>query len=166
LWLSDYLQAVKILGGSRATAMQSLQLHFIGAARSWLSKLPDDSIGSLGELEDQFKRNFRSTYKRSASIEEVKSCMQRSGETLRSYIQWWSIIKKSAENVSNERAVDAFAFGLRRLDLVKELGRIKPRTVSKLMKVAKRFADGEDAYHNKRARSLEHNRSSKHNNQR
>jgi hypothetical protein len=43
LWLSDYLQAVKILGGSRATTMQSLQLHLTGAARSWLSKLPDDS---------------------------------------------------------------------------------------------------------------------------
>jgi hypothetical protein len=27
LWLSDYLQAVQILGGTKATAMQSLQLH-------------------------------------------------------------------------------------------------------------------------------------------
>jgi hypothetical protein len=26
-WLSDYLQAVKILGGSKAKVMQSLQLH-------------------------------------------------------------------------------------------------------------------------------------------
>jgi hypothetical protein len=34
LWLSDYLQAVQILGGTRATAMQSLQLHLAGAARS------------------------------------------------------------------------------------------------------------------------------------
>jgi hypothetical protein len=34
LWLSDYLQAVKILLGSRATAMQSLQLHLTGVARS------------------------------------------------------------------------------------------------------------------------------------
>jgi hypothetical protein len=32
LWLSDYLQAVQILGGTRATAMQSLQLHLTGAA--------------------------------------------------------------------------------------------------------------------------------------
>jgi hypothetical protein len=62
LWLSDYLQAVKILGGSRATAMQSLQLHLTGAARSWLSKLPDDSIGIWGELEKQSTNNFRSTY--------------------------------------------------------------------------------------------------------
>jgi hypothetical protein len=34
LWLSDYLQAVQILGGTKATAMQSLQLHLTGAARS------------------------------------------------------------------------------------------------------------------------------------
>jgi hypothetical protein len=69
LWLPDYLQAVPILGGTRATVMQSLQLHLTGAARSWLSTLPNDSIGSWGELESQFARNFRSTYKRPASIE-------------------------------------------------------------------------------------------------
>jgi hypothetical protein len=73
LWLSDYLQAVQILGGTRATAMQSLQLYLTGAARSWLNTLPNDSIGSWGELESQFTRNFHSTYKRPASLEEIKS---------------------------------------------------------------------------------------------
>jgi hypothetical protein len=38
---------------------------------------------------------------------------------------------------------------------VEELGRTKPRTVSELMEVANRFADGEDAYNNKRGRSPE-----------
>jgi hypothetical protein len=40
LWLSDYLQAVQILRGMRATAMQSPQLHLTGASRSWLNTLP------------------------------------------------------------------------------------------------------------------------------
>jgi hypothetical protein len=70
---------------------------------------------------------------------------------LPSYIQRWRIIKNSAENVFDERAIDAFALGLRSLDLVEELGRIKTRTMSELMEVANRFVDGEDAYHNKRA---------------
>jgi hypothetical protein len=48
LWLSDYLQAVQILGGIRAKAMQSLQLHLTGVVRSWLNTLPNDSIGSWG----------------------------------------------------------------------------------------------------------------------
>jgi hypothetical protein len=80
---------------------------------------------------------------------------------MRSYIQRWSIIKNSAEDVSDERAIDAFSAGLRRLDLVEELGRTKPRTVSELMEVANRFADGEDAYNNKRGRSPEVDRASR-----
>jgi hypothetical protein len=161
LWLSDYLQAVQILGGTRATAMQSLQLHLTGAARSWLNTLPNDSIGSWGELESQFARNFRSTYKCPASLEEVKSCVQGKDETLRSYIQRWSVIKNSAEDVSDERAIDAFSAGLRCSDLVEEVGRTKPRTMSELMEVANRFADGEDAYNNKRGRSPEVDRASR-----
>jgi hypothetical protein len=47
-WLSDYLQAVKILGGTKKTAMQSLQLHLTGAARSWLSKLEKRNNWKLG----------------------------------------------------------------------------------------------------------------------
>jgi hypothetical protein len=38
---------------------------------------------------------------------------------------------------------------------VEEVGRIKPRTVSKLMEVANRFADGKDTYNNKRGHSPE-----------
>jgi hypothetical protein len=141
----------KYSGGSRATAMQILQLHLTGAARSWLRKLPDNSIGSWSELSMQLTSNFRSTYTRIASIEEVKSCVQRSDEALRSYIQCWSVIKNSAENVSDEREIDAFVLGLRRSDLAEEMGRTKPRTISKLMEIANRFVDREYAYHNKRA---------------
>jgi hypothetical protein len=44
---------------------------------------------------------------------------------------------------------------------VEELGRTKPKTLSELMKVANRFADGEDAYNNKRGRSPEVDRASR-----
>jgi hypothetical protein len=126
-----------------------------------MNTLPNESIGSWGELENQFARNFRSTYKRPTSLEEIKSCVQRKGETLRSYIQHWSVIKNSAEDVFDERAIDAFSAGLRRLDLVEEVGRTKPRTVLELMEVANRFADGEDTYNNKRGRSPEVDRASR-----
>jgi hypothetical protein len=74
---------------------------------------------------------------------------------LRSYIQRWSIIKNSAVEVSDESAIDAFTLGLRRGDFVEEMGRIKPKTVSDLMDIANRFADGEDAFNNKQTRSPE-----------
>jgi hypothetical protein len=92
--------------------MQSLQLHLTGAARSWLSKLERETIGSWDELTKQFTSNFKSTYKRPASIKEVKACIQQRNETLRSYIQRWSIIKNSAVDVLDEKAIDAFTLGL------------------------------------------------------
>jgi hypothetical protein len=70
--------------------------------------------GSWHELAKQFTGNFKSTYKRPASTEELKACTQKSGESLCSYIHRWSIIKNSAEDVSNERAIDAFVLGLHR----------------------------------------------------
>jgi hypothetical protein len=63
-WLADYLQAVQILGGTKEAAMQSLQLHLTGAARSWLSKLEKESIGSWKDLTKQFfpwKRKYHSS---------------------------------------------------------------------------------------------------------
>jgi hypothetical protein len=46
------------------------------------------------------------------------------------------------------------------------MGRIKPKTVSELMDIANRFADGEDACHNKRTRSPKDDRGNIYNNQR
>jgi uncharacterized protein YPO0396 len=87
--------------------------------------------------------------------------VQKKDETLRSYIQRWSVIKNLADNVSDERAIDSFSAGLHCSDLVEEVGRTNPRTVSELMEVANRFADGEDAYNNKRGRSPEVDKASR-----
>jgi hypothetical protein len=87
--------------------------------------------------------------------------VQKKDKNLRSYIQRWSVIKNSAKDVSDERAIDAFLAGLRRSDLMEEVGRTKPKAVSELMEVANRFADGEDTYNNKRGRSPEVDRASR-----
>jgi hypothetical protein len=44
--------------------------------------------------------------------------------------------QNSVVDVSDERAIDAFTLGLRRGDLVEEMGRIKPRTILELMDIA------------------------------
>ena len=76
------------------------------------------------------------------------------------------MIKNLAENISDERAIDAFNNGLRRTDFVEELGRARPRTVGELMDLANKWANGEDAANNKRARSPEEERSRHGNNRR
>jgi hypothetical protein len=87
--------------------------------------------------------------------------VQRKGETLRFYIQRWSVIKNSAEDISDEQAIDAFLAGLRHSDFVEEIGRTRPTTVVELMEETNKFTDGEDAYNNKRGRSPEVDKASR-----
>jgi hypothetical protein len=74
--------------------------------------------------------------------------------------------QNSSVDVFDERAIDAFTVGLQRANLVEEMGWIKPKTVAELMDIANRFADSEDAYHNKRTRSPEDDRGNMYSNQR
>jgi hypothetical protein len=56
--------------------------------------------------------------------------------------------------------------GLRQADLVEEMGQINRKTVSELMDIASRYADGEESCNNKRTRSPEDDRGNKYGNQR
>src|SRR6266567_9601678 len=78
---------------------------------------------------------------------------------MRAYIQRWSTIRNAAVSISDERVIDAFHDGIRRKDFIEELGKKNPKTVAKLMEIANKWADGEDALHNKRHRSPEEDRS-------
>jgi hypothetical protein len=112
----------------------------------------------LREFRGLVRKNFRSTCKKPVSIEVLRACKQKYDEPMRMYIQRWNIIKNSAENISDERAIDAFVAGIRRGDLIEDLGRSRPRTIADLMEIANRWADGEDVVHNKRHRSPEEDR--------
>jgi hypothetical protein len=71
--------------------------------------------------------------------------VQRTGENLRSYISWWISLRNTTENISPERAIDAFQDGLFRRDFKEELGRCKPKTVDHLMSLENEWADSEDS---------------------
>ena len=73
-WLSDYLTAVKCQRGNKTTAMQYLNLHLVGVARSWLEGRPKACYGSWDDLTFDFCKNFQATYKRPATIEELRAC--------------------------------------------------------------------------------------------
>jgi hypothetical protein len=42
------------------------------------------------------------------SFEELHLCVQKTGETLRSYISRWLSLRNTVENISPERAIHAF----------------------------------------------------------
>ncbi len=54
-------------------------------------------------------------------------------------------MKNSCDNINQELVIDAFKRGLLRRDLREELGRLKPKSVGRLMEIVNDWADGEDA---------------------
>src|SRR3954468_17880152 len=148
-WLDDYLTALKFQRGTNVTAMQYVHLMLESSARHWLKNLPRGSIISWRQFRGAFIENFKSTYKRPASLEELRACKQGKRETLQAYIQRWTILKNSAEDISDESAIDAFRRGLQRIDFKEQLRQMKVRTLARLLEQANNWADGEDSVRNK-----------------
>ena len=128
--------------------MQCVQLILEGSARHWLKNLRRGSISSWKQVRNAFIENFKSTYKRPASLEEMRACRQGTRESLRAYIQRWAILKNSAEDISDESAIDAFRRGLQRIDFKEQLRQMKVQTLARLLEQANNWADGEDSIQN------------------
>ncbi|KAK1683809.1 hypothetical protein QYE76_044657 [Lolium multiflorum] len=121
--------------------------------RAWLRGLPKGSVKSWDDLVDAFVANFQATYKRPVGIEELRNCRQKQKESMRSYIGRFTKLLNAAEDVSVDRAIDAFSDGVQRESYIEELGRKKPKTITKLMEIANSWADGEDNVRRPRQRS-------------
>ncbi|KAK1660943.1 hypothetical protein QYE76_049102 [Lolium multiflorum] len=152
-WIDDYLQTVILHKGNQIAAMQCLQLYLKDSARAWLRGLPKGSVKSWDDLVDAFVANFQATYKRPVGIEELRNCRQKQKESMRSYIGRFTKLLNAAEDVSVDRAIDAFSDGVQRESYIEELGRKKPKTITKLMEIANSWADGEDNVRRPRQRS-------------
>jgi hypothetical protein len=122
IWLDNFITAVTIGGGSRDNALQLLSLHLKDNARAWLNNLAPESIRSWEEFRQAFIANFSGTSRRPTSFEELCLCVQKTGESLRLYISWWLSLRHMSENISPERAIDAFGDGLISRDFREELG--------------------------------------------
>jgi hypothetical protein len=104
-------------------------------------------------LVDAFIKNFHATYERSVGIEELRYCQQKPNESICEYIRGFTKLPNDVEDVSVDRAIDAFSDGIRRESYIEELGRKKPKTITKLMEIANSWVDGEDHVRKPRPRS-------------
>ena len=92
--------------------MQCFQLYLKDSARAWLRSLPRGKICTWDDLVDAFVKNFQATYKRPVGIEELKQCVQKPKESMRSYLSRFTKLLNAAEGVSPDRAIDAFSDGI------------------------------------------------------
>ncbi|KAI4975032.1 hypothetical protein ZWY2020_048639 [Hordeum vulgare] len=143
-WLDDYRVAVQIGGGDDQVAMKHLPLMLDGSTRAWLNQLALSSIYSWANLSRVFIKTFEGTCKRPASHVELQHCVQKQNEPLRDFIQRWTTLYHTVENVTEHQAVCAFKAGVRYRDLYLMFGRTSNISMSKMMEIAARYANGKE----------------------
>jgi hypothetical protein len=92
-----------------------------------------------------FEGNFKGTYMRPGNSWDLRSCKQKSGESLRDYIRHFSKQCTELPNITDSDVIMAFLSGTTCKELVRELGRSTPITANGLMDIITNFAAGEEA---------------------
>jgi hypothetical protein len=91
-----------------------------GMARSWLMNLPEGTLHSWSERCHQFTANFESAYAWPGNETDLHTIQQRSGESLRSFVQRFSQVRNTIPRISNAFVVVAFRQGVRDEKMLEE----------------------------------------------
>ena len=125
--------------------MIHLPLMLEGSVRTWLNKLPPNSILIWEDLERVFIKNFEGTYKRPGGLTELQLYVQGNNESTRDYIQRWITLHNSVEGVSEFQAIHAFKQGVKYRELSLKLARSPHiNSLGRLMEVANKYANGKE----------------------
>ncbi|KAI4996879.1 hypothetical protein ZWY2020_052221 [Hordeum vulgare] len=115
---------------------------------TWLDEyrvaLAPSSIYSWADLSRVFIRTFEGTCKRPAGLVELQHCVPKQNEPVRDFIQRWTTLYHTVENVREHQAVCAFKAGVWYRDLYLKFGRTGDISMSKMMEIAARYANGEE----------------------
>ncbi|KAI5013308.1 hypothetical protein ZWY2020_028262 [Hordeum vulgare] len=109
------------------------------------TEFPSKYLGhGWADLARVFIRTFERTCKRPTGLVELQHCVQKQNEPLRDFIQRWTTLYHTVENVTEHQAVCAFKAGVRYRDLYLKFGRTSDISMSKMMEIATRYANGEE----------------------
>jgi hypothetical protein len=91
-----------------------------------------------------FEGNFKGTYVRPGNSWDLRSCKQKSGESIQDYIQYFSKQRTELPNITDSDIIMAFLSGTTCKELVRELGRSTPITANGLMDIITNFAASDE----------------------
>ena len=93
-----------------------------GAAITWLMNLPEGSISSFEELCLQFVANFKGSYERHLTLNDLRAVRQRHDETLRQYLQRFYQTHHKIARAADADVISAFREGVTNERMLEKLG--------------------------------------------
>ena len=82
-FLQLYTLAIQAAGGDDKVMINWFSMALKDSASSWLTNLPAESINTWEELCRCFVANFKGTYERGLTYNDLRAVRQKPGETLR-----------------------------------------------------------------------------------
>lgn len=125
--------------------IHNLPLVLADSAPTWLEHLPSGWIHSWTDLRNVFVGNFQGTYLRPGNPWDLRSCRQKSDESLWAYIWHFSRQCNELPNISKVNVIRAFITRMTCKTLVHKLGQKSLRTTKELLEIAKSHASSEEA---------------------
>jgi hypothetical protein len=111
-FLQIYSTSILTAGRNEAIMANYFPIALTRIARSWLMNLPKGTLDSWSELCRQFTTNFESVYARSGNETDLLAIQQRPGESLCSFVQWFSQVRNTIPRISNASVVVTFRQGV------------------------------------------------------
>jgi hypothetical protein len=113
-----------------------------GAARSWLSNLPEKSIYNWAQLCTIFTGSFQGTYERPTTTETLKTMQQKHDESLWDYVKSFCNARNTILYIQDIKIINAFHDGVNDIKTIEEISMMKPKTVVDLLVVVESHGKG------------------------
>jgi hypothetical protein len=139
-FLQIYSTSILAAGGDEAIMANYFPVTLTGTTRSWLMNLPEGTLDSWSELGHRFMANFKSAYAWPGNKTDLHAVQQHPGESLRSFVQWFSQVHNTIPHISNGFVVVAFRQGVRDEKMLEKLATHDIQDVSKLFSLADKCA--------------------------
>ena len=120
-------------GDTDEVKCQVFPLTLVGAASTWLSRLPPRSIDSFYELSNQFMNNYQSCISKRASAFDLFQIRQRKGESLRDFCSRFNLVMNEIPELQASVAYAAFFKAVANESIIRSLGKSELATLAELI---------------------------------
>ena len=144
-FLQLYTVSIQAAGGDDKVMANWLSMALKDSALSWLMNLPENTIDTWEDLCKVFVANFKGTYERALTYNDLRAVRQKPDETLRRYIQRFSQVRSKIPNIPDSHAIAAFREGVTNHRMLEKLGiHDTLSSVVKLFNIADKCAKAEE----------------------
>ncbi|XP_043700017.1 uncharacterized protein LOC122650687 [Telopea speciosissima] len=127
--------------GSKVVSYRAFPSSLKGAATSWFSWLPPNSITSFAQLCRAFVTHFQSSIKHKKTTVNLLSMKQRPDESIRAFVSRFNKESLDIKDLDEAIAHTAMSNGLIDMDLIKDLAQKPTKNMVELLERCNEFAN-------------------------